>query len=49
MTYNLLDIIRVVFIDAVVTKMHARIPQVLIGLIVLDCCEPHQALLVEVY
>lgn len=38
-----------IFIDAVVTQMHARIPEILVRFIVLDCGEPDQPLLVQVY
>ena len=37
-----------ILIDAVVTQMHARVPEVLIRLVVLDGREPNQALLVQV-
>lgn len=47
-TKNLLDIIRMVLIDAVVAEMHARVPEVLVGLVILHRGKPHKALLIQV-
>ena len=37
------------FVDTVIAQVHARIPHVLVAAVVLDCGEPHQTFLVQVY
>lgn len=44
-----LDIVRMVFVDAVVAQMHASVPQVLDVLVVLDRCQANQTLFVHVH
>ena len=44
-----LYVVRMVFVDGVIAKVHARVPKVLPCVVILDSGEPDEPLLVQVY